>query len=146
MAVVLRTGRAVLALSTLAFVIGLNDDDDPNTDPVSGGDSTSSTPAPQDEATQEGMEAFIEDYLDLVTRDPEAAFEMLTPDYQDASDGIDGYREFWDTVEHHQPPVRRRGPRDDGRGLPLHGTSCSGGARSPRTCPCGSSRPTAATT
>ena len=44
------------------------------------------------------MEAFIDDYLSLVTKDPEAAFEMLTPAYQEASDGIEGYRGFWDTV------------------------------------------------
>ena len=44
------------------------------------------------------MEAFIDDYLSLVVRDPEAAFEMLTPEFQDASDGIEGYRGFWDTV------------------------------------------------
>jgi len=44
------------------------------------------------------METFIEDYLTLVVRDPEAAFEMLTPGYQRESDGLEGYLGFWNDV------------------------------------------------
>jgi eukaryotic-like serine/threonine-protein kinase len=89
----------VLALTTAAFVIGLTGDDpDPGPSAGPGDASSSSTPDEQLGATTDGMEAFIDDYLALVTRDPEAAFEMLTPEFQDASDGIEGYRGFWDTV------------------------------------------------
>jgi hypothetical protein len=44
------------------------------------------------------MEGFIDDYLAAVTRDPEAAFAMLTPGFQEASGGIEGYRGFWETI------------------------------------------------
>jgi hypothetical protein len=44
------------------------------------------------------MEGFVDDYLATVTRDPEAAFAMLTPGFQEASGGIEGYRGFWDTI------------------------------------------------
>lgn len=44
------------------------------------------------------MESFIDDYLSTVTRDPEAAFAMLTPGFQEASGGVEGYRGFWDTI------------------------------------------------
>lgn len=88
---------AVVALTAIAFVIGLGSDDEPGTsagqEPTSS--SPSSTPAA---ASQDGMEAFVADYLDLVVRDREAAFELLTPAYQEASGGITGYRGFWDTV------------------------------------------------
>jgi eukaryotic-like serine/threonine-protein kinase len=90
---------AVLVLTTIAFVIGLAGDDDPPPSSKPGDTPTSSSAdGPQTEATQEGMETFIEDYLSLVTRDPEAAFEMLTPEFQEASGGIEGYRGWWDTV------------------------------------------------
>ena len=89
---------AVLLLTTVAFVIGLADDDDPPPSSNPGDTPSSAAGGPQTEATQEGMEAFIEDYLSLVTRDPEAAFELLTPDYQEASGGLEGYLGFWETV------------------------------------------------
>ena len=111
---------AVLVLTTIAFVIGLNSDDpdpttaDPDATPSS---STSDEPVA---ASAEDMEAFIDDYLSLVTQDPEAAFEMLTPAYQEASNGIEGYRGFWDTVASTKLDVGRRGPGDARRRLPLH--------------------------
>lgn len=45
------------------------------------------------------MESFIEDYLATVTRNPRAAFAMLTPEFQAASGGFRGYRSFWGTIE-----------------------------------------------
>jgi hypothetical protein len=44
------------------------------------------------------MESFIGDYLATVTRDPAAAFTMLTPAFQDASGGLSRYEGFWDTI------------------------------------------------
>lgn len=40
----------------------------------------------------------MEDYLATAPSDPEAAFEMLTPQFQEQSGGIDGYRGFWGRV------------------------------------------------
>ncbi len=88
---------AVLALTGLAFLIGLRGDDEPGASPDPGQTPSSSPPAAV-EASADDMEAFVEDYLALVVSDPEAAFELLTPGFQEASNGIEGYRDFWDTV------------------------------------------------
>ena len=48
--------------------------------------------------TAAGMEDFIQDYLATVTSDPDTAFAMLTPGFQQASGGLSGYRGFWDTI------------------------------------------------
>ena len=45
------------------------------------------------------MEDFISHYLATAPTDPEPAFEMLTPEFQEQSGGIEGYRGFWDTIE-----------------------------------------------
>ena len=45
------------------------------------------------------MEDFISQYLATAPTDPESAFQMLTPEFQEQSGGIEGYRGFWDTVE-----------------------------------------------
>jgi serine/threonine protein kinase len=45
------------------------------------------------------MEAFVTDYLSTVTSDPNSAWEMLTPEFQDASGGFGQYKKFWGTVE-----------------------------------------------
>ena len=52
-----------------------------------------------DAPTADGMEGFMEDYLATAPSDPATAFEMLTPDFQAASGGLEGYRGFWDTIE-----------------------------------------------
>ena len=48
--------------------------------------------------TAEGMDAFIADYLTVAADDPANGFDLLTPAYQRASKGIEGYRGFWDGV------------------------------------------------
>ncbi len=45
------------------------------------------------------MEQFIGDYLATAAADPATGYTMLTPAFQQASGGIEGYRSFWDTVE-----------------------------------------------
>ena len=68
-----------------------------------------------------GMESFIETYIATAVTDPAAAFEMLTPPFQEQSNGIDGYIGFWGEVKN----VRARrglGRPGDARGqlhLPL---------------------------
>jgi hypothetical protein len=44
------------------------------------------------------MENFIEDYLATVTTDPQRAWEMLTPEFQDQSGGFGQYQGFWATI------------------------------------------------
>ena len=69
--------------------------------------TTSSSPQPSeqpssednDAPTEAGMERFIEDYLATASSDPETAFTLLTPEFQQASNGIDGYTGFWDTID-----------------------------------------------
>ena len=44
------------------------------------------------------MDAFITSYLATVTSDPRAAFEQLTPEFQAASGGFEGYIGWWGKV------------------------------------------------
>lgn len=89
----------VLTITTIAFLIGLTDDDDAAAPgPGDPGSSAASTPPADDAPTAESMETFIRDYLDLVVSDPEAAFDLLTPSFQEASEGLDGYLGFWGDV------------------------------------------------
>ena len=72
------------------------------------------SPPPTDEATEEptedpgttdggataaSMRSFVQDYFATVTSDPEASFEMLTPEFQAESGGFEGYSGFWSTIE-----------------------------------------------
>jgi serine/threonine protein kinase len=108
---------AVLVVGLLAYAVLSNRDD--TTDQTSGQpsgtpdqSSTASSPSPSSSSpspspsesasprpTAAGMESFIEDYLATVTRNPRAAFAMLTPEFQAASGGFRGYRSFWGTIE-----------------------------------------------
>jgi hypothetical protein len=88
----------VLVLTGLALAIGLTSGDDPSSPPAEADETSSSPTGEPVAASKEDMEAFVDEYLSLVVRDPEAAFAMLTPEFQRASDGIEGYRGFWDTV------------------------------------------------
>ena len=42
------------------------------------------------------MQAFIEDYVATASSDPESAFTMLTPEFQEQSGGLEGYLAFWE--------------------------------------------------
>lgn len=88
----------VLVLTGVAFAIGLaGGDDDPSARPST--DSSSATSSPPDERpSADAMEAFVTDYLALVVSDPESAFDELTPAFQEASGGLDGYLGFWGDV------------------------------------------------
>lgn len=58
----------------------------------------SRTPRPTAAPTEEGIRAFIADYLQTAASDPEAGFTMLTPAFQQASGGLSGYTGFWGQV------------------------------------------------
>ncbi|RYC14549.1 serine/threonine-protein kinase [Nocardioides zhouii] len=61
---------------------------------------TDATPAePSPEEVRQQMDAFITSYLSTVTSDPRAAFDQLTPGFQEASDGYDGYIAWWSKVQ-----------------------------------------------
>ena len=67
--------------------------------------AVTSSPTPTEEPTEtpEGptaaeMEQFVEDYVALAVEDSRSSFEMLTPAFQVESNGMDGYRGFWQTV------------------------------------------------
>ncbi|WP_110205219.1 serine/threonine-protein kinase [Nocardioides daejeonensis] len=64
------------------------------TDQASSTETTEPAPTP----TRAEMEAFITDYLALVVDDPDAAFEHLTPAFQQTSGGLESYHGWWDTV------------------------------------------------
>jgi hypothetical protein len=59
-------------------------------------------PSPTEEApekpTAQGMRTFVSDYLATAPVDHEAGFRMLTPAFQQASDGLEGYSGWWSQV------------------------------------------------
>ena len=61
----------------------------PSTQPSTPASSTSTGP------TAAGMTGFVSDYLGTVTRQPERAFAMLTPSFQQASGGYGTYHSWW---------------------------------------------------
>lgn len=88
----------VVALSVIAFLVGMDGDGD---DPGPAADSSPSageSSAPADGPTAEGMEEFARDYVALAVSDPESAFDLLTPAYREESRGLDGYLGFWGEV------------------------------------------------
>jgi hypothetical protein len=60
--------------------------------------SATTTPVVSAEETREQMDAFITSYIATVTSDPRAAFKQLTPAFQEASGGYEGYIGWWGKV------------------------------------------------
>jgi hypothetical protein len=73
-------------------------DDAPASSGTSETSETTSTPPLSAEDTREQMDAFITSYIATVTSDPRAAFDQLTPEFQEASGGYDGYMGWWSQV------------------------------------------------
>jgi len=59
----------------------------------------STSPPVTAEDTRAQMDAFITSYLATVTSDPRAAFDRLTPEFQQASGGYEGYMGWWGRVQ-----------------------------------------------
>lgn len=101
-------GAAALALVAIvtAYVLAGRDTPEALTGNGTGAAPESSqTSEPQPSAspasaedTKEQMDAFISSYLATVTTDPRTAFEQLTPEFQEASNGYDGYMGWWSQV------------------------------------------------
>jgi serine/threonine protein kinase len=96
---------AVLAIALASFIafavasqLGEGDGGrDPAAGQSSSGPADPSSPTAA-EPTVEDMESFVATYLDTVVSDPESAFGMLTPGFQDASGGLKEYLAFWGDV------------------------------------------------
>ncbi len=54
-----------------------------------------SSPSAAAEPTEEGIKAFIEDYVTKVADDPSQSWQMLTPKFQQESGGFEKYQSFW---------------------------------------------------
>jgi serine/threonine protein kinase len=65
----------------------------------SGPQSGSSSPTGDPAATEQAMQSFITDYVGLAVEDPQQSWDMLTPEFQQASGGFGQYRKFWDQWE-----------------------------------------------
>ena len=94
---------AVVIAMVVAFVLGLHDDgaDDASSSPPSSPAAGSSGPSASQSAdgpTEDGMEAFVQTYIQTASSDPEQAFGMLTPAFQEKSKGLSAYEEFWGHV------------------------------------------------
>ncbi|HEX5917979.1 MAG TPA: serine/threonine-protein kinase [Nocardioides sp.] len=77
----------------------LPDEEQPRSPETSETAPASSSPTITAEDTRQQMDAFITSYLATVTSDPKAAFEQLTPEFQEASGGFEGYMGWWGRVE-----------------------------------------------
>lgn len=85
--------------------------DTSQTSPTTPGASDSS-PSVTAEDTRRQMDAFIRSYLATVTTDPRAAFERLTPEFQEASGGYAGYLGWWGRVRSASLAEVRSDPSD----------------------------------
>ena len=75
--------------------------DEPASEPSS--EPTSDGPTKQAVNTRSDITEFITSYLDTVTTDREAGFAMLTPEFQAASGGFQGYSRFWRKIAEATP-------------------------------------------
>jgi hypothetical protein len=75
--------------------------DEQQSRPAETSETTTGSTAPPitAEDTREQMDAFITSYLATVTSDPRAAFDRLTPEFQRASGGYQGYMGWWGRVQ-----------------------------------------------
>lgn len=89
------------------------EDDSPSAPTTSESSTSASTVPPLSaEDTREQMDAFITSYLATVTKDPRRAFEQLTPEFQEASGGYDGYIGWWGKVRSARLADVRSDPSD----------------------------------
>ncbi len=96
-----------MAAIVAAYVLAGRGTPEASGDDPSESSQTSSTDEPTDAATTEPtaeevrqqMDAFITSYLSTVTSDPRAAFDQLTPGFQETSGGYDGYISWWSKVQ-----------------------------------------------
>ncbi len=85
---------------------------EPDADGPRSGQGATDTSSPAPAHSAQAMDAFVASYLTAVIEDPESAFAMLTPDFQQASGGYDGYLSWWGTVQSASPRNIESDPED----------------------------------
>lgn len=97
-------GTAALAV---VVVITLTGDDLADEAPVDDRTATTAVPPATPSApaadTRGDLADFVGTYLSTVTSDRRASYAMLTPEFQSASGGFDGYDDFWGTIASARP-------------------------------------------
>lgn len=96
-------GVAGVLVVLIAAVGGLllatrGNDDAATTAAVRSSPARSDSPQPVDQPTRDGVRSFVNDYLTTAASDPTTGYSMLTPQFQAASGGLNGYRGFWGHV------------------------------------------------
>jgi hypothetical protein len=98
---------ALVAVGAIVYAVLTAGGGDPSASPPStgthgssrtGGSSGSSSSPPAHTNASAAMEGFLTTYLSTVTQDRHAAWDMLTPSYQQASGGFGSYQGFWRTI------------------------------------------------
>ncbi len=104
----------VLAIAVLAWQLWPSGDpgESPRSDTSSSGSPSTDASTPQT-SEQAAMEDFLRGYLVAVTSDPRAAWEQLTPGFQQASGGYRQYQRFWQGIR--SATVERLTADPDGR-------------------------------
>lgn len=97
---------AVVTATVLAFQVARGGDEQGELSaaaPTAGAESPPVTEALSQEAASSAMRQFVETYLAEVTSDRRAAWQRLTPEFQDESGGFGSYSGFWSTVQSATP-------------------------------------------
>ena len=101
---------AVLAVLGVVLVATSGEDEPPpaaNTVPTESAQDTGTSDGASDDPsasasaeppTEQELEDFATSYVQTASSDPEAGFDLLTPDFQAASNGLRGYLDFWGQV------------------------------------------------
>ena len=91
---------ALVVVVVVAFAIGMRggEGDDDTGSPSTAGTDTASSSSSAEEPTEAGMADFLRTYIATASSDPAEAFDMLTPAFQQESNGLTGYEQFWGDV------------------------------------------------
>ncbi|KQY59894.1 hypothetical protein ASD11_10275 [Aeromicrobium sp. Root495] len=89
---------AVVAVLGTAFALNRGGGDEPETTASQTQDPGPSSAEASPSSAAASLESFATDYLDTAGNNPERGYALLTPAYQRASGGLEGYRAFWGKV------------------------------------------------
>jgi hypothetical protein len=92
-------GAAAALLLAVVLYAALSGGSGPDTGAHASGTPTAGrTTGRPAQPTAQGMGAFIRDYVSTVSDNPDQAWTMLTPKFQQESGGLDHYRRFWESA------------------------------------------------
>lgn len=103
---------AVLVVAVVMLLSPGGDEPDAGADRPGAGQRAKNDRSPATPHSAQAMDAFVASYLTAVIDDPESAFAMLTPEFQQASGGYDGYLSWWGTVQSASPRNIESDPED----------------------------------